>query len=238
VPASPTVAPSTDDEAPPERSRRLLIVLGALGGVSAVIAALVIVSSGGSDRPAEAPVAQVRTSGQALLLGKTGAPTKIVVYDDFGGRESREFEIASRDFLDVEAAQGKVLVEYRPVDLGDGYSTQALRAWSAVVQHGTARQAKAYRDLLFDQQPDPGTHSAATQFEAWSVDAGVKEGVVSDGLTSPDSAFVDSATKQARAARVKVAPTVLVDGHPVGSGDGIELADRLQREILGNPAAS
>ncbi len=86
-------------------------------------------------------------------MGAPDAPTTIVVFEDYGSRPSREFEIASRDFLRVEAAEGKVRVEYHPFALSHGYSRDALEAWGAVLDGGTAQQALAFHDLLFDRQP-------------------------------------------------------------------------------------
>jgi protein-disulfide isomerase len=232
MPVAPPSRTPPGDDAPPDRSRRLVVVVGILGALSAVIAGLVIFSSGGATPPKE-PQAQVRASGQSLIVGRPGAPTKVIVYDDFGDPASRDFEIASRDFLRIEAAQGHVLVTYQPFRLTEGYSTQALEAWAAVVQRGTARQAMRFRDLLFDRQPDAtGTSATPDQLEAWAVDAGVRKGIVSDGLSNPDSAFVESTQAAAHAGGVKTAPTILVDGGRLGAGSGIALADELQRRLL------
>ncbi len=232
MPPEPTAPTSPEDEEPP-RSRRLLFGLVALGVVSAVIAGVVIFSSGGSTAPPEDPEAKLRTSGESLTVGSSDAPTKVVVYEDFGSRQSRDFETASRDFLRVEAAQGKVLVEYRPFSLADGYSRRALEAWAAVLEGGTPKQALAFHDELFDRQPASGAAApAASDLEAWAVDAGVDKGLASDAVERSDPDFVEAARRSARAAGVETAPTVLVDGKPFGSGNGVELADQLQRKIL------
>ncbi len=232
MPPEPTAPTSPEDEEPP-RSRRLLFILVALGVVSAVIAGVVIFSSSGSTAPPEDPEAKLRTSGESLTVGSSDAPMKVVVYEDFGGRQSRDFETASRDFLRVEAAQGKVLVEYRPFSPADGYSRRALEAWAAVLDGGTPKQALAFHDELFDRQPASGSAApAASELEAWAVDAGVDKGLASDAVERSDPDFVEAARRSARAAEVETAPTVLVDGKPFGSGNGVELADQLQRKIL------
>ena len=205
----------------------------ALGTVSVVIAAVVIFSSGGSTTRPEDPEASLRASGESLIMGDADAPTKVVVFEDFGNRQSREFEIASRDFLRLEAAQGSVLVEYRPFHLAVGYSLRALHAWAAVLEGGTAKQAMTFHDELFDRQPAAGAAPPSdAELEAWAVDAGVDEGLVSEALERPDSAFAEAARESARAAGVETAPTVLVDGERLGPETGVELADQLQRTIL------
>ena len=232
MPPEPTAPTSPEDEEPP-RSRRLLFILVALGVVSAVIAGVVIFSSSGSTAPPEDPQAKLRTRGESLTVGSSNAPTKVVVYEDFGSRQSRDLETASRDFLRVEAAQGKVLVEYRPYSLADGYSRRALEAWAAVLEGGTSKQTLAFHDELFDHQPGSGSAAtSASDVEALAVDAGVDKALASDVGERSDPDFVEAASQSARAADVQTAPTVLVDGKPFGSGSGVELADRLQRKIL------
>ena len=232
MPPDPTAPTLPEDEKPP-RSRRLLFGLVALGVVSAVIAGVVIFSSGGSTAPPKDPEAKLRAIGESLTVGNSDAPTKVVVYEDFGSPQSRDFETASRDFLRVEAAQGKALVEYRPFSLDDGYSRSALEAWAAVLEGGTPKQALAFHDKLFDRQPVSGAAApAASDLEAWAVDAGVDKGLASDAVDRSDPDFVEAARQAARAADVETVPTVLVDGKPFGSGNGVELADQLQRKIL------
>ena len=234
MPAHPHApAPPPDENEPPARGRRLALALGVLGAVSAVIAALVIFSNGGSTAPPEDPKAKVSTNSRSVVMGAPDAPKTVVVFEDFGSRASREFEIASRDFLRVEAAEGKVRVEYHPFALSHGYSRDALEAWGAVLDGGTAQQALAFHDLLFDRQPsDQGDDASAADLEAWAVRTGVDKGVVSGEIERADSAFVDAARDGAREAGVVVVPTVRFDGEAIRLGTGVEMADQLQRQIL------
>ena len=222
---------SGDDE-PPERSL-LLPGLAILGAISVVLAALVIFSSGGSPTRPEKPDAPLRAGEHALLVGRSDAPRKVVVYEDFGGAPSRQFEIASRDFLRDEAARGEVLVEYRPSPVTDDYSRRALLAWGAVLREGSAREALTFHDRLFDRAPStPERSRGSTELEAMAVDAGVRKGVVADALQQPDAAYLRAARQAARAGGVRSAPTVLLDGARVEAGDALGVAERLQRELL------
>ena len=138
----------------------------ALGAVSVVIAAVVIFSSGGSTTRPEEPEAKLRTSGESLIVGNSDAPTKVVVFEDFGDRQSREFEIASRDFLQVEAAQGDVHVEYRPFHLTDGYSLWALECVGAPCSRA-ARRSRRWRSTTSSSTASPLPMPRPPQTRSW-----------------------------------------------------------------------
>ena len=241
MPIAPADSSSTDGVGRSDSSTRLLIALGVLGAVSVMIAALVIFSNGASTGPAERPVAPVRTAGEALIVGRDDAPAKVVVYEDFASPRSREFEMASRDFLQIAAAHGQVQVEYHVVPLlGEGYSTDALSTWGGVVSEGTARQASALRDLIFDHQPAAG-QPAPHDLIALARMAGVRDEAVLDTISAPYHAFLDSARQAARAAGVGVAatPVVFVDSaEPLSARNPTDLADQVQRLVLGEGAGS
>jgi protein-disulfide isomerase len=210
-----------------------VLVLSALGVVSAVIAGVVIFYSGASTTRAEHAEARVRTSGDSLVVGSPGASTKVVIHEDFGNRQSRDFETASRDFLRIEAAQGDVLVEYRPFAMRNGYSRRAIEVWAAVLEDGTPKEALAFHDELFDHQPMTGSADPApSDLEAWAVDAGVDKALAREAAEHPDTDFPEATRKSAGAAGIEAAPTVLIDGTPVEAPSGVEVADQLQRKIL------
>src|SRR5207237_9490588 len=89
------------------------------------------------------------------VLGPAAAPVKLTVYEDFQCPFCRQFEAQSRDFLRSDAAEGKVQVTYQPINFltQDDYSARALSAWAAILDKGTAKQALAFHDKLFDDQP-------------------------------------------------------------------------------------
>ncbi len=219
------------DETPAERNNVLLIVVGVLAALSVVIAALVIFSSG--EAPAEKPeaAAPVKPGEHSLTVGQQDARTKVVVYEDFADPASRELEMASRDFLRIEAARGTVQVDYRPFAADADYARGALAAWLAVLQAGTPRQALAFHDVLFDRQPEPGS-TPETPFASWAKSAGIKDQAVTEALGSPDAGPVETANQAVTNAGVTRAPVVLVDGRPLTAASPTELADKLQRLVL------
>ncbi len=206
--------------------------LGALAALSVVIAALVIFSSGGGQERRPEAAAQVRVGEQAVIVGKDGARTEVVVYEDFASPESRELAIASRDFLKIEAARGSVEVEYRPISVeADSYSRDAITAWAGVLMGGTAPQALRFHDALFDRQPDPGS-DVTPEFHTWARDVGIDDPDVLDAMDVGDAQLIAKANQAAAEAGVTRTPTVLVDGEPLTAGSPTALADKLQRLLL------
>ncbi len=196
-----------------ERNRKV----GVIGAV--VVLVLVIVGAGVffSQRGGGTATAAADTNGQALVVGSNAkAKLKVVVYEDFLCPYCREFESSSRSALRAAADKGRVQIEYRPFHLlQDDYSTQALSAWSAVLQEGTAKQALALHDLLYDNQPyEQATDKPGpTQFVAWAKKAGVTDSSVLAAVrkaSNPD--FVDAADAAAQKAGVTGTPTVFVNG--------------------------
>jgi protein-disulfide isomerase len=222
----------TGEPETPARNPVLLMVIGVLAVISAVIAGLVIFSSG--EGPAQKPeaVAPVSAGDRAVLVGKSSAPTKVTIYEDFGDPDSRALEIASRDFLRIDAAQGRVQVEYRPFVAGkDLYSRDAGAAWVALLESGTPKQTLAFHDLVFDRQPDPGA-TEKPDFVSWAAGMGVKDKPAIDAMSSPDASLTDRSTQLAARAGVTRTPVVLVDGKSVTADSPVALADKLQRMLL------
>ena len=145
-----TGRPTSDD-------RRVLITVAVLV-VLAVIVTVGVLLGGSKEQPVEPPATRrwrPAADGQALVAGHaTRRRTKVVVYEDFLCPYCREFESASRATLRAAAARGDAIVEYRPFHLlQDDYSTRALTAWAAVLEHGTPEQALKFHDLLYENQP-------------------------------------------------------------------------------------
>jgi protein-disulfide isomerase len=93
-----------------------------------------------------------------------------------------------------------------------------------VLEGGTPKQALAFHDELFDRQPVSGAAApAASDLEAWAVDAGADKGLASVAADRSDPDFVEAARQTARAADVETVPTVLVDGNRSARATGSSL---------------
>ena len=207
-------------------------VVGGLALISAVIAGLVIFSSG--EGPADKPeaAAPIHAGDASLSVGKSDAASKVVVYEDFASPQSREFEMGSRDFLRIEAAQGTVQVEYRPFTTGaGGYSADALQAWGGVLAAGTPKQALAFHDVLFDRQPASGSPTPS-ELVTWAEDKGIHDKAVQAAMAQPGDALAAAAGQAAREAGATRPPFVVLDGKPLSADSPTALADALQRRIL------
>ncbi len=218
-----------------ERNRKVAIVAVVLLVLGGLVTAGFLLTGGSSSAPAAGATPKAVASGPALVVGDNpDAKVKVVVYEDFLCPYCREFESSSRSFLREDAAQGKVLVEYRPFRLlPDPYSQSALTAWGAVLQQGTPAQALALHDLLFENQP----YEAATdkpgldQLKEWASEAGVKDQQVLAALGEADPAFVEAADAAATEAGVQGTPTVIVNGTTLEGSSISQMADQLKQLI-------
>jgi protein-disulfide isomerase len=208
-----------------------MLAVGALVVISAVIAGFVIFA-GSEPAPEPEAAPPVRATGDAVVVGKSSAPAKVVVYEDFASPESRAFEMASRDFLRIEAGRGQVLVEYRPfLATPGGFGADALQAWSGVLGAATPKQALAFHDVLFDRQPASGSPTPS-ELVTWAEDKGIRDEKVHAAMAQPDDSFVSTAGRAARGAGADHTPYVVLDGTPVSGDSPVALADALQRRLL------
>ena len=216
-------------------TRRLTIVLGALATLSAVVAALVIFSSGDEGSPRREAGPAVSKADVSMVVGNDPeASFELVVYVDFACPRCREFDIASRDFLRIEAARGSVRVEYQPVRIFPGdYSARAIAAWAAVFRSGTATEALAFHDLLLDRQPTPPEPGPdPDELAAWAAEVGADPDSVEEGIGSPDEELIEAAREAARNGSLEQLPWVKVNGEIVYEPSGTALADRIQAMIV------
>ncbi|GAB3658892.1 thioredoxin domain-containing protein [Nocardioides korecus] len=222
-----------------ERNRKVGVIAAVVVLLAVIVGAGVFFSNRGGDGTAGAatgPLPAASASGQALVVGANAkAKLKVVVYEDFLCPYCREFESSSRSALHEAARKGTVQVEYRPFHLlQDDYSSQALAAWSAVLQQGTAKQALALHDLLYENQPyeqDP-SKPGPTQFVAWAKTAGVTSSSVLDAVRkASDQTFVDAADASAKKAGVTGTPTIFVNGKQLGGTSVSDEVSALEKMI-------
>ncbi len=227
MPAPPSTSAGDD------RTRQLLVA-GVVILVMGLIAAAVFwtQSAGGSTRPVPT-VPVVSASGYALAVGKRSAPVHVVVYEDFQCPLCRRFEMAARDFLRLDAAVGKVYVEYRPVASTAEYSRRALNAFVAVLDTSPGHVALSYHDLLFDRQPaEQGPWPGNTYLVTLAGKAGaVRTAVAGPVKTMKYRSWLTGANVAARKAHLAGTPTVVVDGKQLSGSSVEQIALRLERLI-------
>lgn len=222
-------------QATKERKRKLLIVGVVLAVLAAIVVAGVLLTGGEDPAEAKGPKPTVAVAEQALVVGNDpDAKVKVVVFEDFLCPYCREFEASSRELLRKAAEQGKVLVEYRPIQiLQQEYSTQALTAWAAVATKGTPEQALAFHDLLFENQPyeSAGDMPGVDELTDLAEEAGVEDDEVLDALGTANPEFVAAANTAATEAGIKGTPTVIVNGKVLEGASMTEMTDELERLI-------
>jgi protein-disulfide isomerase len=210
-----------------ERNRRLAIIAGVVVLLGAIIAGGAWYGSGSGDKPSTGTKTPPVAAGTASLeMGDPNAPVKIVIYEDFLCPFCRELESSTRDFLRENAAKGKVLVEYQPINLLTRfpYSAKALNAWAAVLKNKGPKAALELHDLLYEHQPYEESSGNVTdsQIASWVKQAGADTDAVRQAMKAPDTAFFAAAQQAMTDANVTSTPTVFVNGEelpPTGVAD-------------------
>ena len=218
-----------------ERNRKVGVA-GAIIVVIAVIAAGVLWATRGTTTPEAAGPSNVKAvvANNSLVVGDNAdAKTKVVVYEDFLCPYCKQFESQSRDFLRTDAAQGKVLVTYRPFHLlQDDYSTLALNAWSQVLDQGTPAQALSFHDALYDNQPyeQDANKPGVSDLEKLAEKSGVPSSVTSSFGTENKS-FLEAVQTTAQQNKIQSTPTIMVNGKPLEGASIDELVSNLEKQI-------
>jgi protein-disulfide isomerase len=210
-----------------ERNRRLAIIAGVVVVLGAIIAGGAWYGSGSGDKPSTGTKTPPVAAGTASLeMGDPNAPVKIVIYEDFLCPFCRELESSTRDFLRENAAKGKVLVEYQPINLLTRfpYSAKALNAWAAVLKNKGPKAALELHGLLYEHQPYEESSGNVTdsQIASWVKQAGADTDAVRQAMKAPDTAFFAAAQQAMTDANVTSTPTVFVNGEelpPTGVAD-------------------
>jgi protein-disulfide isomerase len=206
-----------------------------VGGVLAlVVAAAVVLTLANRTEVAPSPVG---ASEYGLVVGDPDAPAEVVVYEDFLCPACGAFEAAAGEGLADAAADGRVVVDYRPISILQRvgpYSAASLNAFLVVRDAAGDEVAKEFHDLLYADQPtedEPAPDSdwlVAKAVEAGADEAAVRPGI-EDGARMDD---VEAATQEATDAGVTSTPTVLLDGEVFDDGGSAEeLAGNLLEQL-------
>lgn len=210
------------------KRKEQLTRFGLVAGVLVlIVGGYFLVTSLGSDKPDTAPAGASGNYG--LVIGEPDAPKEIVVYEDFLCPFCGQLELTVRDQLDAAVEAGEVSVEYRPLPFLErisDYSPESANAFAVVLDESGPEVAKAFHDLLFDNQPtEEGPFPDEDQLVDWAVEAGATEADVRPGIE--DMAFegwVDAAGEAASKDGINSTPTVFVDGQKVEGQTMAEIA--------------
>jgi protein-disulfide isomerase len=212
------------EQARKERNRRVALIAGIIVLLGAIVAGGAWYGSGGNDKPSSASGLPTLSAGEvSLKMGKSDAPVKVVIYEDFQCPICRELESATRTFLRENAAKGKVYVEFQPIHLLSTlpYSGKALNAWAAVLHSASPEAALKLHDLLYDNQPYEQDSASITdeQIAGWVKEAGGDNATVREALKTRDDTFFTVVDNLMRSEGIQGTPTVYVNGQqlPLGS---------------------
>lgn len=205
-----------------ENLRRGAIVAALL--VAVIVAAVLISKNSGSD---DVAASDIGSSDYGLVVGDTGAPREIVIYEDFLCPICGVLEAAAGEQLSAAAEAGDVVIDYRPISiLGrfGPYSDDALNAFLVVQGVSGDEVAKELHDLLYAEQPsEEGPFPDTDWLVQKAVEAGADEAAVRPGIESGARMDdVKAATQEAEDAGVQGTPTVLLDGVPFKDGKSWE----------------
>jgi protein-disulfide isomerase len=222
-----------------ERRRRSLVV----GGVAMLVLAVVLVtgylvqsSRDTAGAAATAPTGAV--AGYAVPAGRSSAPVKVAVYEDFLCPFCGEFESAGRTAFAKDIAAGKVQFQYHVLTFLDDrtsteYSSRAANALAVVLDTSGPKVAKRFHDLLFENQPAEGSAGLTdARLVDYAVQAGATRSAVSAGISDRTfEQWVANVGDRASKDGVSSTPTVRIDGRTVGFTTTDELVAEVQKAV-------
>lgn len=206
-----------------ERRRKVAIVLSSVAAVLVVVAGIGLAFQNARSTVTVSTTPSALSNG-ALLVGEADAPVTVKIYEDFYCPVCGQFETAYGDVLESYVESGDVKVEYHMISILDSYdptdsdySTRAAAA-AAAVYNADPTKFEAFRELLFENQPEEGVEVLSdAQLLKYAVQAGVTEADVKAAITGQTYAdWVTALTDQASQDGVTGTPTVLVNGEDIG----------------------
>lgn len=225
---SPTKAPT---KTPADGRQRNLLIVGIVVFVLAIVASAAIIYQSGRDTTGDKALHPKSAAGSySLAVGEKSASVKVVVYEDFQCPFCREFEMGSRDFLQADAAAGKVYVEYRPIAFLNDYSVRTLNLFAAVLDHKGPAAALRLHDLLFDHQPsEQGPFPTDAELLSLAGKAGADSPAIKEAMARGTfKQWILNANDVASKAKVQGTPSVYVDGKLVDATSIDAMVTKLQ----------
>ncbi|MFG2725130.1 DsbA family protein [Streptomyces canus] len=205
-----------------DKRRRVLIVGASVVcvlGLAAVIG--VIAANSGKEKSSGPVVAPSGANGQdslAVPVGKEGAKSTLVVWEDFRCPACKAFEAAYRPAIHELTGSGKLKVEYHLATIIDGNmgGTGSRNAANAAACAQDAGKFPAYHDVLYENQPEETSDDYAENGKLLELAKKV------DGLDTPafrtcvengtHNTWVDKSAAAFRNGGFSGTPTVLLDG--------------------------
>lgn len=224
------------EQARKERNRRVALIVGIVVLLGAIVAAGAWYGSGAGDDDTSTTAGPPVAAGTASLqMGDPDAPVKIVIYEDFLCPFCRELENSTRTFLKENADNGKVYVEYQPVNLlsGFAYSAKAMNAWAAVLKHAGPDEALKLHDILFDNQPYEQSSDQVSddQIADWVKEAGGDNADVREAMKSQDTDFFAAAQQAMTDAKIKGTPTVFINGQELPQSAVTDMVSKIETAV-------
>ena len=199
-----------------EKRRRTLKVGAGVVGVLVVAAAVSVV------------VAQTRkddggsgSDAKPITVGKTSAPSRLTVYEDFRCPACAQFENSFRSTVRGLEKAGKLKTEYHLVTLIDDNmrGSGSKKAANAAACARDAGKFPEYHDVLYENQPSEQDDAFASEKRLTGLAGKV------DGLDTPafrkcvkdgkHNAWVKESNDAFRNSEHKATPTILLDGKDV-----------------------
>lgn len=222
------------EQATKERNRRLALIAGIVIVLGAIVAAGAWYS-GDSPTPTDNSSVAVAAGEGSILVGDSTAPVKIVIYEDFLCPYCRQLEDSTRDFLRENAAKGKVLVEYRPINLLTefSYSARSMNAWAAVLKHASPQVALKLHDLFYENQPYEQSSDQTTDADIAKLvaKAGGDNAAVRTAMKTQDQAFFAAASQTMTAEGIDGTPTVVLNGRQLKGLNIAQMTDAIEKAI-------
>jgi protein-disulfide isomerase len=204
-------------QAEADKRRSRLINIGiAVVVILAVTAIFVLVQKQRNSGPPTAALpATVTTQGGGVNVGKSTAPVKLDLWEDFQCPICKQFEKINATQIAAMTDAGEIRVVYHPVsflDQNNNNTASALAANAFGCSAASGLQQK-FHNMIFMNQPPEGTGYTTDELIQWGKDVGI---TASDWPScvqkQPYADWVSQVESSMTAAGITGTPTVFIDG--------------------------